>query len=409
MDVIRHTSYITRQYLYLMAKKEPVWLKIIRILLGCLFLFSSFTKAIDPVGFGVTMNDYFVSFHMGFLHPLALFAAVVAITCEFVLGCMLLFRVKVQWAAWGYLIFMTFFFFLTLWLAIAEYLEVKGIHYFGVVKDCGCFGDVIEMSNKATFLKNVAFIIPTLIVFFNRKKISDCRLSELGQWLCVGLFALIAVGFQLYVIRHLPFIGKSDWNKGKDVSVFVAQPAQKDVVFVYKNNETGEEITLTQDELMNQADDFYEKNEYVSREDKIIKEAVKAKIDGFNMLDENGADHAPDYFATDRDGDVYILYVHDLNEANAKGMQRAIALAKACESEGVDFVGITNSSEEEIAKFVEKYGIEFPIYYNPINPITGPFMVRDAIRSNPGIMLLSKGVVKDKWAWRDFPETPVKN
>lgn len=392
-----------------MAKKEPVWLKIIRILLGCLFLFSSFTKAIDPVGFGVTMNDYFVSFHMGFLHPLALFAAVVAISCEFVLGCMLLFRVKVQWAAWGYLIFMTFFFFLTMWLAIAEYLEVKGIHYFGVVKDCGCFGDVIEMSNKATFLKNVVFIIPTLIVFFNRKKISDCRLSELGQWLCVGLFALIAVGFQLYVIRHLPFIGKSDWNKGKDVSVFVAQPAQKDVVFVYKNNETGEEITLTQDELMNQADDFYEKNEYVSREDKIIKEAVKAKIDGFNMLDENGADHAPDYFATDRDGDVYILYVHDLDEANAKGMQRAIALAKACESEGVDFVGITNSSEEEIAKFVEKYGIEFPIYYNPINPITGPFMVRDAIRSNPGIMLLSKGVVKDKWAWRDFPETPVKN
>ena len=391
-----------------MIKKEPIWLKIIRILLGCLFLFSSFTKAIDPVGFGVTMNDYFVSFHMGFLHPLALFAAVVAIACEFVLGCMLLFRVKVQWAAWGYLIFMTFFFFLTMWLAIAEYLEVKGIHYFGVVKDCGCFGDVIEMSNKATFLKNVGFIIPTLIVFFNRKKISDCRLSELGQWLCVGLFAAISVGFQLYVIHHLPFIGKSDWKKGKDVSVFVAQPAQKEVVFVYKNNETGEEITLTQDELMDQADDFYEKNEYVSREDKILKEAVKAKIDGFNMLDENGADHAPDYFATDREGDVYILYVHDLNEANAKGMQKAIALAKACESEGVDFVGVTNSSEDEIAKFVEKYGIEFPIYYNPINPITGPFMVRDAIRSNPGIMLLNKGVVKDKWAWRDFPEKPVR-
>ena len=392
-----------------MIKKEPIWLKILRILLGCLFLFSSFTKAIDPVGFGVTMNDYFVSFHMGFLHPLALFAAVVAIACEFVLGCMLLFRVKVQWAAWGYLIFMTFFFFLTMWLAIAEYLEVKGIHYFGVVKDCGCFGDVIEMSNKATFLKNVGFIIPTLIVFFNRKKISDCRLSELGQWLAVVLFAIVSVGFQLYVIHHLPFIGKSDWKKGKDVSVFVAQPAQKDVVFVYKNNETGEEVTLTQDELMDQADDFYEKNEYVSREDKIIKEAVKAKIDGFNMLDENGADHAPDYFATDREGDVYILYVHDLNEANEKGMQKALTLAKACQEKGVDFVGITNSSEEEIAAFVEKYGIEFPIYYNPINPITGPFMVRDAIRSNPGIMLLNKGVVKDKWAWRDFPESAISH
>lgn len=387
-----------------MAKKEPVWLKIIRILLGCLFIFSSFTKAIDPVGFGVTMNDYFVSFHMDFLHPLALFAAVVAIACEFVLGCMLIFRVKAQWAAWGYLIFMTFFFFLTLWLAIAEYMEVNGIHYFGVVKDCGCFGDVIEMSNKATFLKNVGFIIPTLIVFFNRKKIKDCRLTELGQWLAVAVFAAISVGFQLYVIHHLPFIGKSDWKKGKDVSVFVAQPAQKDVLFVYKNNETGEETTLTEEQLMEQDEDFYEKNEYVSREDKVIKEAVKAKIDGFNMLDENGADHAPDYFAKDREGDVYILYVHDLNEINKKGLRKAIALAQDCASADIDFVAITNSPEEEIGKFVEENGIEFPVYQNPINPITGPFMVRDAMRSNPGVMLLSKGVVKDKWAWRDIPE-----
>ena len=135
---------------------------------------------------------------------------------------------------------------------------------------------------------------------------------------------------------------------------------------------------------------------------------MKAKIDGFNMLDENGADHAPDYFSTTNDRDVYVLYVHNLGEANAKGMRKAITLAKACMEDGIDFVGITNSSEEEIAAFVAEYGIEFPIYYNPINPITGPFMVRDAMRSNPGVMLLNKGVVKDKWAWRDIPAKPVE-
>ncbi|MCR4964994.1 MAG: DoxX family protein [Bacteroidales bacterium] len=386
-----------------MKSKEPIWLMIIRILLAGLFLFSSFSKAIDPVGFGVTMSDYFTSFHMGFLHPLSLFAAVVAISCEFILGCMLLFRVKVQWAAWGYLIFMTFFFFLTLWLAVAEYLEVKGIHYFGVVKDCGCFGDVIEMSNKATFLKNVGLMIPTLIVFFNRKKISDCRLSELGQWLAIVVFGIIAVCFQLYVIHHLPFIGKSDWKKGKDVSVFVAQPAEKEVVFVYSNNATGEQVSLTQDELMAQDEDFYNNNTYVSREDKVIKEAVPAKIDGFNMLDESGADHAPDYFDKEREGVVYILYVHNLSETKEKGMKKVITLAKDCQEKEIDFVAITNSSEEEIAAFAERYGIEFPIYNNPINPVTGPFMVRDAMRSNPGVMLIEKGIVKDKWAWRDIP------
>ena len=389
--------------------KEPIWLMIIRILLGCLFIFSSFSKAIDPVGFGVTMSDYFDSFHMGFLHPLSLLAAVVAIACEFILGCMLLFRVKVQLAAWGYLIFMTFFFFLTLWLAIAEYLETKGIHYFGVVKDCGCFGDVIKMTNKQTFLKNVGFIIPTLIVFFNRKRIPECRLTGLGKGLAIALFAVLTVCFQLYVIHHLPFlyIRKNDWKKGEDVSVFVSQPAQKEVMFVYRNAATGEERTLTQDELMEEDEDFYNNYIYVSREDKIIKEAVKAKIDGFNMLDENGADHAPDYFATDRDGEVYILYMHNLSETRDKGIDNAMALAKDCAAKDIDFVAITNSPEEKISAFVSKYGIEFPIYYNPIDPITGPFMVRDAMRSNPGVMLLDNGIVKEKWAWRDIPATAL--
>ncbi len=31
-------------------------------------------------------------------------------------------------------------------------------------------------------------------------------------------------------------------------------------------------------------------------------------------------------------------------------------------------------------------------------------MVRDAIHSNPGLILLRGGVVIDKWAWRDFPK-----
>ena len=129
---------------------------------------------------------------------------------------------------------------------------------------------------------------------------------------------------------------------------------------------------------------------------------------GGDLLDESGADHAPDYFATDREGEVYLLYVHDLSEANDKGMAKAITLAKDCQSKEIDFVAITNSSEEDIAAFAEKYGIEFPIYHNPINPITGPFMVRDAMRSNPGVMLLDKGIVKDKWAWRDIPAKAVQ-
>ena len=391
-----------------MKSKEPIWLKIIRILLAGLFLFSSFTKAVDPVNFGITMNDYFVSFGMGFLHPLAQFAAVCAIACEFILGCMMLFRIKPLLTTWGYLLFMTFFFFLTLWLAVAEYLEVHGIHDFGVVKDCGCFGQAVKMSNLQTFLKNVVLIIPTLIVFAKRKKIPTSRVSSWGQWLLIGIFAIIAGAFQLHCIRHLPAIDFTDWKKGKDVTVFIEQPAQKEVLFIYRNKADGQEITLTQDELMAKEDDFYENFDYVDRKDSVIKDIVRAKIDGFNMLDENGADHAFELISKDNDQDLYVLYMHDLKETNMKGVEKAKTLAADCMEKGIDFVAVTNSSEEEIAKFVEDNAIDFPVYHNPIDPVKGPFMVRDAVRSNPGIILFNKGVVVDKWAWRDFPAAARK-
>ena len=391
-----------------MRNKEPIWLKIIRILLACVFLFSSFTKAVDPVNFGITMNDYFVSFGMGFLHPLAQLAAVCAISAEFVLGCMMLFRIRVNLAAWGYLLFMSFFFLLTLWLAVAEYLEVHHIHDFGVVKDCGCFGQAVKMSNLQTFLKNVVLIIPTIIVFANRKKIPDCRLTLLGQWIAILLFAAATVIFQIYCIRHLPLIDFTDWKKGNDVVAFIEQPAQKEVMFIYRNKVDNTEVKLTQDELMSQSDDFYENYDYVDRIDSIIQDIVRAKIDGFNMLDENGADHAFELISHENTQPLYVLYMPDLSETKVKGVEKAKKLAADCAAKDVAFVAVSNSSPEDIAAFVEAYGLDFPVYYNPIDPIKGPFMVRDAVRSNPGIILFEKGVVKDKWAWRDFPETCEK-
>lgn len=388
-----------------MAKKEPVWLKILRIALGCLFLFSSFTKAVDPVNFGITMNDYFVSFGMGFLHPLAQLAAVCAIAAEFILGCMMLLRVRPNLAAWGYLLFMTFFFFLTMWLAIAEYLEVHNIHNFGVVHDCGCFGQAVKLSNLGTFLKNVVIIIPTIIVFVKRKNIPDIRLTVLGQWVAIGVFAAITVIFQLYCIRHLPLIDFTDWKKGNDVvKAFIDQPGEKESVFIYKSNADNSEVTLTEDELMSKEPDFYDNYEYVDRKDKEVSKGHKPEIDGFNMLDENGADHAYEYFSYDIKENIYVLFMHDIKETNMKGLEKAKKLAADCAKRDIKFVAVSNSSEEDIDKFVKENNLEFDVYHNPIDPVHGPFMVRDAVRSNPGIIMLNKGVVMKKWAWRDFPE-----
>jgi uncharacterized membrane protein YphA (DoxX/SURF4 family) len=404
-------------------QKEPVWLMIIRIALACVFIFSGFTKMIDPVASGIQMDEYFISFGMGFMHPFSLVLGILMNIAEFTLGFMLLFRIRMKLTALGYLLFMVFFFCLTAWLAVAEHLEVNYGYNFGVVKDCGCFGQVIHMSNLQTFMKNIPLLAAALIIFGKRKTIPDIRLTLFGQWLLAFVGAGIALFIQIYCLRNLPIMDFSNWKnctpcentverwvnwknckKCKNVvDLFIETPAEKEILFLYKNNK-GEEKYLSMEEMSNITDiypNFYEEFEYVDRIDSVISEAIKPDIPGFSMLDNQGRDFASIYLNNE---EVYFLFMHDLDETNDEAMQSENLknLVSYCEKNNIDFVGITNSSPDEIAQFIEKYQINFPIYYNPIDPIKGPFMVRDAIRSNPGLIILKNGVVVEKRAWRKF-------
>ncbi|HOF45757.1 MAG TPA: DoxX family protein [Bacteroidales bacterium] len=391
-------------------QKEEIWVKIIRILLAILFIFSGLSKAIDPVASAIKMDEYFISFGLGFLHPLSMFFGVCLNIVEFTLGFMLLFRVKVKFTSTIYLLFMGFFLLLTLRLAVAEHLETNYGYDFGVVKDCGCFGQAIELSNLQTFLKNVVIIIPTLIIFYKRKRIPDIRLTELGQWSLTTIGVLIVCIVQVVAYRHLPLIDFGDWKVGNRIdTLFVDQPAEKELLYIYQNKADSSMIYLTTDELM----DIYDKNlnfdaEYcfVERKDSTIKEIKRAPLQGFAMVDSTGGEHSFELLNENNQNPLYILFMHNLDEVNIKGVQQTALkdLIDTCHVRGYDFVGLTNSSIEEISEFSKQHALNFPIYTNTIDPIKGPFMVRDAIHSNPGLILLRGGVVIDKWAWRDFPK-----
>jgi len=387
-------------------QKEPIWLMIVRILLACVFIFSGLTKMIDPVASGIKMYEYFTSFGMGFMHPFSLGLGILMNIAEFTLGFMLLFRIRVYLTTLGYLLFMVFFFFLTAWLAVAEHLEIHYGYNFGVVTDCGCFGQAIAMSNLETFLKNVVLMIATLIVFAKRKAIPDIRLTLLGQWLFACLGAVIALLVQIYCLRNLPVIDFSNWKKGKDVAdIFIEKPAEINVLFLYRNNNEEEKLLSIEDmdNIVEIYPNFYSEFFFVDRIDSVISETVLAKIQGFSMLDDQGKDWASVYLNKNKEF-VYIFFMHDLDDVNDKAMSSEALqnLIAYCEKNNIAFVGITNSPPHEIDAFIKKYHITFPIYYNPIDPVKGPFVVRDAIRSNPGLIILRNGVVVDKKSWRNL-------
>jgi hypothetical protein len=195
-----------------------------------------------------------------------------------------------------------------------------------------------------------------------------------------------------------------DCRKCKNmVELFIETPAEKEILFLYSNAQ-GEEKFLSMDEMSNITDtypNFYEEFDYVDRIDSVISEAVPAKISGFSMLDNQGRDFASVFLNKEQ---VYLLFMHDLDETNDEAMRSEGLknLVVYCEKNNIDFVGITNSPLDEIELFIKNYNITFPIYYNPIDPVKGPFIVRDAVRSNPGLIVLKNGVVAEKRAWRKF-------
>lgn len=395
-------------------KKEPIIIMILRILLGCLFIFSGLSKAIDPIANGYQFDDYFHSFHLDFLQIFSMFMAYALTIVEFTLGVMMLLRIKIKLTSLFYVLFMCFFLVLTAWLALAEFLELHYGYDFGIVKDCGCFGKVVKLSNLGTFLKNIGIIIPTFIVFIWRNEIPDIRLTELGKWSVVGIAVLACFFLQLHCQRHLPIFDFSDWKVGENVAQdFIDRPEVTETVYIYQDS-AGNKYRFTEDELMAKFEtdeEFFADKTDLDPEVKVISPIQRAPIQGFTMWtapDSTGqfSDLAPDLIDSLNDNPLVIMFINYVEYANPKAFKSKdlAELRQLCAEKGYDFVGLTNSSNTDVENFIQENGIDFPIYRSDCDPVKGPFIVRDAIHSNPGIIYIQNGIVKGKWAWRDFDD-----
>src|SRR6195952_2914213 len=146
---------------------SPWWVWAARILVGLLFIFSGLIKANDPLGFSYKLVEYFEVFHLTFLNPLALSLAIILCALEMVLGFALLIGVRAKSVAWGLLLLIIFFAFLTFYSA-----------FFKVVQSCGCFGDAIPLTPWQSFSKDLVLLLLILVLFFNRNQIQPLFIAK---------------------------------------------------------------------------------------------------------------------------------------------------------------------------------------------------------------------------------------
>ncbi|MRT92844.1 BT_3928 family protein [Ancylomarina sp. 16SWW S1-10-2] len=357
---------------------------ICRFLVGFLFIFSGFVKAIDPMGSTFKFKDYFAAFGMDALSELAFPLAVVLSTLEFAIGILILFNVHKKTTSSLALLFMSFFTPLTLILALTN-----------PVSDCGCFGDALILSNWETFGKNIIILALTLVVFFTRKIEKD-KSSKPIHNLMLAFSLFIALSCSYYSYNHLPLIDFRPYHIGANIQdgMIIPEGVPTDEyksIFKYKKDGVIKEFDETnypwQDSTW----------VYVDVEQIKIKDGYKAPIHDFSISNETEGD-ITDQVLTDPSYTFLFISRH-LSEIDIKGIEQINELASWANNHDYNFICLTASSEDKIKTFKEDHPLNFDFY------ATDEIQLKTMIRSNPGLMLLQNGTILNKWHWQDIPKT----
>jgi uncharacterized membrane protein YphA (DoxX/SURF4 family) len=369
--------------------------QILLIFLGSVFIFSGLIKLNDPVGTKIKLEEYFEVFAQdlpwaaGFfesLVPVALVFSVILCVLEVVLGIAVLIRYRMKLTMWVLLGIIVFFTFLTFYSA-----------YFNKVTDCGCFGDAIKLKPWQSFGKDILLLSIILFLLPQRKKLYPVLSSKSGD-LLAGISTLLCLGLGLYAIFFLPPIDFLPYKVGKNIPAQMtlppdAKPTLYDMTFVMKNLKSGETKDMTLDEYNKSWEDTLTWK-YVSNSQKLIQEGDKPKIMGFVITDGERLEITEQLFK----GNKLLIIVQNFQQAgegNLKKIQEFIKQTRQLKS--VEIVIITSSDEVTTETFRHEYQLGVPCYF------ADAVILKTMIRTNPGLILLKNGTVRQKWSYLQIP------
>lgn len=363
--------------------KVILW--ILRIAVGLLFIFSGLVKANDPLGLTYKMNEFFEVWGMNFMLNYSLGLSVCMIAFEIIAGFAMIvgnyFRLYVTLM----LLLNIFFTFLTGYAL-----------YSGKIKECGCFGDCIKISNTATFYKDIALTGAVLFMWIFRYRVFPIFNKSAINFSIVLLGAFLAIGSQWWVLHHLPYhdclpykVGNNIWEKMKPEPW--ATEAEFATSFVYEKNGVKQEFT---------AENYPWKDpswKFVSSKSVEVKPATgQSEIHDFSLTDEDGEDITEDVMTAK--GYVYIWFLREPAKAHIDNLDKIKALAKTAAERKIPFYVACSAGRDICETYQEAWNMK-----------DIPFLIIDGtvsktvMRTNPGLMLLRDGVVQNKWSYKDYP------
>lgn len=365
-----------------MTKNMKYLVTISRILVGVLFIISGLIKLNDPLGFSYKLQEYFSAdvLNIPFLEPYALAISVLVVVFEVVLGVFLLIGYKAKFTVWSLLGMIVFFTFLTFYSA-----------YFDKVKDCGCFGDALKLTPWESFTKDVVLLFFILILFFGLKYIQPI-FGKLGTTVVALLSFVFSLWFGYHVLMHLPVVDFRAYKIGNSIKEGMETPADapKPVLeYTWKFNINGEEKTFVTDGSYPSVE-----GEFIEVETEVVEEGYSPPVVDFSIETED--EDLTDYFLGKNN--VILVVSYSLEKIERDGALKLKALQDRAISNGYEIIGLTASGEDAKKRINEAYNIDFDWF------LCDEKALKTVVRSNPGVLELDKGTVKQKVHWNDIED-----
>ena len=365
------------------AVKGEKWCKVLttlmRLVVGGVFIFSGFTKAVDPWGTCYKITDYLNAMGLESWTSTALIIAVALAALEFVLGmCLALgtYRRSSPIIALLLLLVMTP---LTLWLAVTN-----------AVPDCGCFGDALHLSNWATFGKNLLLLLGSIYLLLFNTSLRGVY-GPAVHWVVSALSFALVMSVAYYGYFYQPLIDYRPYPMGTQLLSTTIEESDEesedDFIFIYSKDGVEHEFTI--DSLPDEEDGW----EYVTRyhanrpHGKVILKNGNAQ-NAIAIMDEGGNDVTADVLGSNRR--MVLLLFPDLEQVGVVNSFALNELTDAALVADAEVVGLTPATSDQIEQWQDVSMASYPIYNMDDSEL------KMVARGNPAVVYLEDGTIKWK-------------